>query len=290
MIDSVNSLYIHAAGDENFQSLVLDNSVQGPVLVNFWSRKAGPCLRQYPVLDQLVHEYDGKFLLVNVDADAEISVTKDYGIASVPTLKLFRQGRVVETLHGYQSREELKIILDRYVSRESDLVLAQAIEVYAAGEPAQAYERIAGAIVEDPNNPRLPLTMCKLLKHEQRYAEAIKLIDSLPEKIRMSRDIDQLYDTLSFCNEAQAEDDIDNLCAQLENTPDDMDLRIRIVANAVCAQQFELALQQLSEMIGIDLKYNENYAQKSMLRIFNILGEGHELIGRFRAQLLRYTH
>ncbi len=55
--------------EENFEALVLENSILGPVLVNYWSPKAGPCLRLYPVLDKLIHEFGGKFLLVNVNTD-----------------------------------------------------------------------------------------------------------------------------------------------------------------------------------------------------------------------------
>lgn len=92
MIESVHSPYIHEATTDNFQDLVLDNSEKGPVLVNFGSRKAGPSLRQYPILDKLVHHYKGRMLLVNIDVDSEFVFTREYGIASVPTLKLFRHG------------------------------------------------------------------------------------------------------------------------------------------------------------------------------------------------------
>ena len=59
MIDTIESPYIHAASDDDFSSLVLENSKAGPVLVNFWAKTAGPCLRQYPVLDALVAKYHG---------------------------------------------------------------------------------------------------------------------------------------------------------------------------------------------------------------------------------------
>lgn len=69
------------------------------MLVNFWSRKAGPCLRQYPILDKLIHDYAGRVPLINIDADEEISVAKDYGISSVPTLKLFRHIKLLGREH-----------------------------------------------------------------------------------------------------------------------------------------------------------------------------------------------
>lgn len=85
MIDSLSSPYIHTATSNNFNSMVLENSHKGPVLVNFWSKNAGPCLRQYPLLDQIIHHYDGRVLLINIDSETEVIITKQYGITSVPT-------------------------------------------------------------------------------------------------------------------------------------------------------------------------------------------------------------
>lgn len=219
MIDSLSSPYIHAATADNFNSLVLENSHKGPVLVNFWSKNAGPCLRQYPLLDQIVHHYDGRVLLINIDTETEVIITKQYGITSVPTLKLFRNELVVETLHGYHSEEDLIKLLEPYIARDSDMTLADAVQLYTEGEPAEAYEMIANAIVEDPVNHRLPLTMCKLLKHEGRFAEAIKLIDSLPSNIRSNKDVEQYYDLLSFFVDADLNGDMDALLQHVESKP-----------------------------------------------------------------------
>jgi len=86
MLDSLDSPFIHAANSDNFKELVSDNSDVGPVLVNFWSKSAGLCLRQYAVLDKIIYNYAGRLLLLNVDTKTEFIYTKKYGIASVPTL------------------------------------------------------------------------------------------------------------------------------------------------------------------------------------------------------------
>lgn len=140
MLDSIESPFIHAAISENFKALVLDNSGLGLVLVNFWSKKAGPCLRQYPILDKIIHDYAGRLLLINVDTKTEFIYTKEYGIASVPTLKLFRNREVIETLHGYQSEHDLVKMLNQHVARDSDQSLASAIQQYSEGNREKAYE------------------------------------------------------------------------------------------------------------------------------------------------------
>ena len=290
MIETIDSPFIYAATADNFKLLVLDNSDQGPVLVNFWSKKAGPCLRQYPVLDKLIHHYAGRVLLVNIDTEKEIVITKEYGITSVPTLKLFRDKRVVETWHGYQSEDNLLKVLDNYVARESDQELARAINTYTEGKTTEAYEMIANAIVNDPVNPRLPLAMCKLLKHEERYEEALKVINALPAAIRNNAEITQFHDLLSFYVDIDPTKNITDLNAQLNASPDDIEVKQQLIAHFVVQQQYEEAFEQLVNIMDIEPGYADNYAQKAMLRVFNLLGSKHPLVAKYRPALRRYTH
>jgi putative thioredoxin len=290
MIESIDSPYILSANSNSFQQVVLENSKQGPVLVNFCSKQAVPCVRQYRILDQIIHHYDGRALLVNVDADAEVAITKEYGITSVPTLILFRNETVVETMQGFQSEEEIMRVMEQYVARDSDMRLVEAIRAFTEGKATDAYEMIADAIVDDPVNPRLPLTMCKLLKHEERYPEALKLIESLPEDIRSNKEIMQFHDLLSLCNEADTSQNISSLAEQVISSPKNIEAKQQLSVHYVIEEQFEKALQQLSEMMEIDATYQNNYAQKSMLKVFNIIGSDSDLASRFRANLKRYAH
>jgi len=290
MIDSTESPYIIEATTNNFKPLVLENSKQGPVLVNFWSRNAGPSLRQYAILDRLVHHYDGRLLLINVDTDKESAITQEYGITSVPTLKLFRNEQIRETLHGYQSEQELLQVLEQYVARDSDLTLAEAIRLYTDGKKTSAYETIANAIVKDPINPRLPLTFCKLLRHEGRYREALALIDSLPPDIRNHTEIDQLHDLLTFHMDVDKSRNIEALMTQVELSPNDLEAKQQLTAQYVIEQQHEKALQQLADIVEIDPGYNDNYARSAMLKVFNILGSEHALVREYRPSLKRYAH
>jgi putative thioredoxin len=290
MIESIDSPYIIAATGDTFNALVIENSKQGPVLVNFWSKNAGPSLRQYPVLDQIVHQYDGRLLLINVDADKEVAVTKEYGISSVPTLKLFRNQQVVETMHGYQAEDDLFRVLEQYVARDSDLILAAAIRLYTDGKKTEAYETIANAIVDDPVNPRLPLTFCKLLKHERRYVEAMALIDSLPLNIRNHKEVEQLHDLLTFYLELDDSKNIEGLRARVELSPNDLEARQQLAIQYVIKQEHENALDQLVDMMAIDPGYQDNFARSAMLKVFNILGSEHSLVRAYRPNLKRYAH
>lgn len=286
---SPDSSFIHAVNADNFKPMVLDNSKQGPVLVNFWSRKAGPSLRQYPVLDKLIYDFRGKVLLVNVDIDTDYKITNEYGITSVPTLKLFVDEHVVATRHGFQSEEELKELLQQYIVRPSDKILANAIHLYSQGDCTKAYEVITDAIMEDPDNPRLPLALCKILKYEKRYIEANKILSSLPVEMRQNEDIIKFRNLIDFHIISNGVENVEVLTERLTQFPDNLSTRKQLSAWYVVENNFEMAISELIRIIEIDKNYDEKYPKTALLKIFAILGKEHELVNQYRYILKQYT-
>lgn len=180
--------------------------------------------------------------------------------------------------------------MEPYVARDSDLTLAEAVQLYTEGKPTEAYEMIANAIVEDPVNHRLPLTMCKLLHHEGRFAEALKLIESLPPNIRSNKEIEKFYDVLGFFMEADLNRDMEALIQHVEANPEDLMARRQLSIQHVVRAEYEMALQQLVAIMEIEAEFEDKYPQKAMLKIFNILGKDSPLIGQYRPNLNRYIH
>jgi putative thioredoxin len=215
IINSLESPWIKAAGDENFVPMVLENSQQGPVLVNFWSKKAGPCMRQYPVLDKVIHQLEGKALLVNIDVQSERRVVAELGITSVPTLKLFHYGEVVETAHGYQSEQDLLAMFAPHIMRDSDMALTQAVKLFEAGQRQRAYELLTETILIDPQNVRLPVTYVKLLMFDERFIEAGNLLEAMPKE-QFNRQSAQLKAQCEFLAIAAEISEPENLLASVE--------------------------------------------------------------------------
>ncbi|VAW96528.1 hypothetical protein MNBD_GAMMA22-1754 [hydrothermal vent metagenome] len=290
MIETIESELIHDANEKNFSELVIGNSNLGPVLANFWSRTAGPCLRQYPVLDKLVHNYQGRLLLVNIDTEKELVISKKFSVVSVPTLKLFRFGEVVNTFHGYQIESELKKIIDKLVVRNSDSKIERAMHEYTAGNLDKAYQILSDAIIEDQINPRLPLTVCKLLKHQKRDIEAFNLLESLPTELKNDAEIQQLHIQLFFSSILASVDDIKVFHDEFKNNKDNLLMIKQMVAYFVVDKKYEQALLLIEKIIKLEFNYDNNFARSAMLHIFTLLGEDHNVIKKFRPLLLKYTH
>ena len=95
--------------DQNFEQEVLRADM--PVLVDFWASWCGPCQMLSPVIAEIAEEYAGKVKVGKVNVDEQPNLANRYGIASIPTVMLFKNGEVVNTSLGYRPKNELETML-----------------------------------------------------------------------------------------------------------------------------------------------------------------------------------
>jgi thioredoxin 1 len=91
--------------DATFEEKVVNSDT--PVLVDFWATWCGPCKMIAPVLDELAQEMEGKLLIGKLDVDENQSTAMAFGVMSIPTLMLFKNGEPVATMVGFQQKQQL---------------------------------------------------------------------------------------------------------------------------------------------------------------------------------------
>jgi thioredoxin 1 len=101
---------------DNFQKAVLDS--QKPVLVDFWAPWCGPCRAVAPVVEELAKDYKGKIEFAKLNVDETPFVASKYGVMSIPTLIVFKDGKPVQHAIGYQPKEQLKKLLDSALAKQ----------------------------------------------------------------------------------------------------------------------------------------------------------------------------
>ena len=279
------SRYVFDATAANFQTLVLENSIKGPVLVHFWSPRAGPCMLLMPRLVKLTTEYGGKLLLVMVNTDEQGRMAKELGVTSVPTVKFFRQGKVVHTIHGADPDAEFRKVIDKYVARDSDRAHAIALRAYQEGDIERSCTLLAQVALDDPSNPRIPVDLAKLLMLKGDYAQAEDLLTFLPTEMRDEAEIGTLLAHVGFIRIAQDAPDTETLEQALVAEPDNSLAHYQLSALKLIQDDYEGAMAHLLEIVKRDRAFRDDAGRKGLISLFSMLGNEGELVARYRALL-----
>jgi thioredoxin 1 len=102
------------ANEANFQAVVLNSET--PVLVDFWAEWCSPCRMIAPIVDEIATEYEGKLRVAKLDADENQNILMEYGVMGIPTLILFKGGKVVERITGYLPKGKILPKLENHLN------------------------------------------------------------------------------------------------------------------------------------------------------------------------------
>ena len=100
--------------DNNFNQNVLEQ--KGIVVVDFWAQWCGPCRKLTPLLEQIQNEFVEEIKIFKIDADKNINSAKEYGISSLPTILIFKNGEVKEIMAGMMQKSAIVSNIKKYLS------------------------------------------------------------------------------------------------------------------------------------------------------------------------------
>ncbi len=287
MNDTSNIFEVNAS---NFDPVVVDNSRRVPVLVDFWADWCAPCKMLMPVLQKLAADYGDNFVLAKVNTEVERELAARHGIRSLPTLRLYRHGEVVDEVMGAQPEAALRAMIEPWIERESDRVLAQALAQAEQGRLQEALAMLDAAAADDPDNTRLRLAQAQLSLQAGDPDRAESLFQALPADVRQSDQGRSLATLLEFARAAAAAPDRASLERQVQAEPDDAEARYRLAARQVLEGRHDEALETLMELLKRDPRYGDGAARRALLGLFGLLGEDDPRVGRYRRQMFALLH
>jgi len=284
------SPYVFDASADNFNRLVLENSHKGPVLVHFWTPKAGPCFILMPRLVKLAAEYGGKFLLVMLNANELPELARRFSVNSVPTVKFFWRGEVAHTIHGADPDSSFREVLDRFIAGDANRAHALGVAAWQSGQSDQARMLLANAAMAEPDNLAIPRDLAKLLWSQGEGEQALKLLDSLPPEARADALIAPLHAHLNLAETARAALPLAELEARITGNPADLDARYQHAAVLLATDDFDGAMAELLWIARTDRSFRHDIGRTSLLALFDLLGSAHPLTRQYRQALSESLH
>ena len=284
------SAFIVNANEQNFAAVVLEASNKLPVMVDFWAAWCGPCQILMPQLANLANEYQGKFILAKVNTDEQNQLAAQWGIRSLPTVKIFRFGKVVDEFMGVQQNSVIRAMIERHIERESDKILAEAEHIYQQGDTETSIKLLSDALQQDPANKRIPIVLSEMLLGQGEYDRAEELIKSLSLDLQTEPDVISLMAHLEFARITQNSSSIETLIQQINDDPKNSMAHYQLSAHYVLKDDYEAALQLLMEILRTDRKFGDDAARKAILKIFDLLGGQGELVSRYRSMMFNILH
>jgi len=282
------SPYIVDVTPENFAQ-VLQASQRTPVLVDFWADWCQPCKMLMPVLAKLADEYQGRFLLAKLNTEQHQELAAQFGIRSIPNCKLFFDGRLVDEFSGALPEQAVREFLDRHLGGPADDLLSQAEQAQQAGDSATALALLQQAKADDPDNARIDIRIARLHAAGGDSSAALAVLDALSPEQQDDPEAQALRSQLAFLDEASDLADPAELARRLAADEHDSEARYQMAIHQVLRQDYEGALQILLELMRDDRSYDDDAARRTMLRIFDLLGED-PLASRYRSKMFTLLH
>ncbi len=280
--------------EQNLQQ-VLEASMQVPVIVDFHAEWCQPCQQMAPILEKVVREQQGRVVLARVDADAQQGIATQFGVRSLPALKLVWQGRLVSELDGAQTeaalREWLKPVLGEGEESPEDreeAFLEQVDMAIEQGQGERAEEAIRQALTQQPDMHRLRARLVDYLLDQGRTGEAQTLLAEVAEDVP---ELSHFRARFALLEEFSGEPEIslDELAARIEKDPQPEDL-YAFGLRAAAAGRFRESLEALLQLLRDHRDYRDGIAREALLRVFDCLPKGDPLASEYRRRMFNLLY
>ncbi|KQZ80219.1 thioredoxin [Rhodanobacter sp. Root561] len=282
MTDAATVSHVFDVDQQTFEADVLQASLSTPILVDFWATWCEPCKTLGPMLEKLASEFNGAFRLGKVDVDTQQELAGMFGIKSIPTVMLVKDGQVLDGFAGALPEGQLREFLLRHVQ---PLEAAAGDEVAAtAEEPAQAVNRLQQAIAAEPNKPELKLDLAVALMRNEQIDAAEAELAALPANLATDSRAVRLRSELELAHSLKDAPERAALLQRLQANAEDWEahdqLGVRLLLEGDAAgglDQFLLILQKARD-------WNDGQGKKRLLAAFATLDDA-ELVSRYRRKM-----
>ncbi len=266
---------------QNFESDLINASMQQPVLLDIWAPWCGPCKALGPVLEKLEVAYAGRFVLAKLNADEqpEISgqLSQMFGVRSIPFCVMFKDGQPVDGFVGALPEGEIRAFLDKHVPSAEEVAaeeeVQEAVELLAEGDTDSAIEKLQEAVAVNPANDAARYDYLRALLMAGRVADARRAYEPVANQVVPDARLVACGLWLDACEKAPTARSPEELAAAIAANKRDFEARHELAQVHFAAQRFTEAMDELLEIIMRDKSWNDELARKTYVAILELMAK-----------------
>jgi putative thioredoxin len=275
------------SGAADFDQRVVEASFSTPVLVDFWADWCAPCKALMPLLAQITESFRGELLLAKVNCDVEQDVVMRFGIRSLPTVVLFKDGQPVDGFAGAQPESAIREMLKPHVSEpapEAEDPLTSAQVLFDEGRTSDAEALLKTLLADDNENAPALILYARCLAERGELDDAKAVLDAVKGD-EHKHSIAAVRAQLTFLQQAGELPDVATLKSRVAQNADDDEAHYQLAIQHLSRQQYEAALDGLLGLFTRNRSYGEGLPHKTLLQVFDLLGSDHALVTQYRRKL-----
>lgn len=267
---------------ENFQQIILQESQQKFILIDFWANNCEPCDELSPILSRISAEYPNEMILARVNCDEQPQIASQFGIRSLPTVMLVKDGQPVDGFAGPQPEPQIREMLEKHLPKAEDGLFDQAAQLVNQGDYQQAFPLIKQAyeLNEQRADIKLVYADCSV---ETGNVELAKQLTATITMVDQDSYFQAIQGKIELAEQAAESPEITALQQALANDPDNMQLKVDLAIQLHQAHQNEEALSLLFSVLKQDLNFAD--ARKVTLDMINALVDGDPLKSQYRRKI-----
>lgn len=287
-----NSPFIFDATLENFQEKVMDASQSTPILVDVWAEWCAPCKQIMPILEKLVDEYNGGFLLAKVNADQQEQLTASLGVRSLPTVILVKNGQAVDGFNNALPEGEVRKILEKHVEKaeEKETPYDQAHRLWEEGDLDGALAIFSQLNQQNPDDLNVLIDLAQIKAEQGDLDTAEQVLESLPPEEKLQHKAKQLAARLNILRQAGELPPIKDLEMALEQDPKDPGALHQLSMQYALNDRNAAAMDLLIRLMQSNPGYKDGIAKTSLVELFEKLGNNNPDVRTYRRKLYTLMH
>ncbi|QCF26890.1 thioredoxin family protein [Hydrocarboniclastica marina] len=277
--------YVFDATLENFQTDVIDASSQVPVVVDVWAEWCAPCKQLMPILQKLADEFKGGFRLAKVNADEQQQLTAHLGVRSLPSVKIVKNGQLVDEFSGVIPESEIRAKLEPHIDKPPMSPRDQAKTLWEEGQLDQALALLTEINQANPEDKAVLIDIALIKVEQGEVAEARVILEGLPKEETFNAHARQLAARIKFAERAGQLPPVAELQARIEADPEDFEARYQLALHWVLKGENAKAMELILSLLRKDRNYADGAARATLVELFDLLGNDDPDVRQYRRKL-----